>query len=78
LLDSTGTIPFARQAQAIIEGASDPDTTTVGTVGLLYRNTTDGGIFKCTDTTGSVYTWEELGAGGSSASYDAGTKTIIL
>lgn len=78
LLSSDGTVPFARQAKAIIEGASDPDTATVGTVGLLYRNTTDGGIFKCTDTTGGVYTWEELGAGGSSASYDPVTKTITL
>jgi hypothetical protein len=65
-------------AKIIISGASDPTTATVGTVGQLYKNTTDGGIFKCTDTTGSVYTWEELGAGGGSASYDAGTKTIIL
>lgn len=75
LLDSTGTIPFARQAQAIIEGASDPTTATVGTVGLLYRNTTDGGIFKCTDTTGSVYTWEELGAGGGGSSIAKETYT---
>lgn len=75
LLDNTGTIPFARQAQAIIEGASDPDTATVGTVGLLYRNTTDGGIFKCTDTTGSVYTWEELGAGGGGSSIAKETYT---
>lgn len=74
LLDSDGIIPFARQAKVITEGASDPDTTTVGTVGLLYRNTTDGGIFKCTDTTGSVYTWVELGA----ASYDSTTQTITL
>lgn len=66
LLNSSGEIPEARMAQVIISGASDPTTATVGTVGLLYRNTTDGGIFKCTDTTGSVFTWEELGAGGSS------------
>lgn len=79
LLNSSGEIPEARMAQVIISGASDPTTATVGTIGQLYKNTTDGGIFKCTDTTGSVYTWEELGAGGGgSASYDANTKTITL
>lgn len=75
LLNSDGTIPFARQANVITEGASDPTTATVGTVGLLYRNTTDGGIFKCTDTTGSVYTWEELGAGGGGSGVAKETYT---
>lgn len=75
LLDSTGEIPEARMAKIIISGASDPTTATVGTVGQLYKNTTDGGIFKCTDTTGSVYTWSELGAGGGGSSIAKETYT---
>lgn len=75
LLNSSGEIPEARMAQVIISGASDPTTATVGTIGQLYKNTTDGGIFKCTDTTGGSYTWEELGAGGGGSSITKETYT---
>ena len=47
-----------------ISGAGAPTTATVGTVGKLYEDTTNGKLYICTDTTGGSYTWEEVGAGG--------------
>lgn len=47
-----------------ISGAGAPTTSTVGTVGKLYEDTTNGKLYICTDTTGGTYTWEEVGAGG--------------
>lgn len=46
-----------------IRGAGAPTTTTVGQVGTLYEDTTNGDLYICTDAT-NPYTWEEVGAGG--------------
>ena len=66
-------------------GAGAPTTSTVGTVGQLYQDTTNGKLYICTDAT-NPYVWEEVGAGGgsitelTSADYDyptSGTATSI-
>lgn len=47
-----------------LSGATDPTTSTVGTIGQLYLNTTDNGVFICTAITGTTsktYTWTEIG-----------------
>lgn len=47
-----------------IRGAGAPTTSTVGQVGTLYEDTTNGDLYICTDAT-NPYVWEEVGAGGS-------------
>lgn len=48
----------------VISGTGAPTTSTVGTVGKLYEDTTNGDLYICTAVSGSTYTWEEVGAGG--------------
>ena len=48
----------------VIKGAGAPTTSTVGTVGKLYEDTTNGDLYQCTAVSGSTYTWEEVGGGG--------------
>ena len=50
----------------VISGAGAPTTSTVGTVGQLYEDTTNGDLYQCTAVSGSTYTWSEVGAGGGS------------
>lgn len=47
----------------IIKGSGAPTTSTVGTVGKLYEDTTNGDLYQCTAVSGSTYTWEEVGGG---------------
>ena len=49
--------------KTLLVGSSDPTTSTVGTLGLLYKNTTSGDLFKCTavDSITPSYTWENFG-----------------
>lgn len=49
----------------ILTNAGAPTTTTVGTVGQLLEDTTNGKLYICTDAT-DPYVWEEVGSGGSS------------
>lgn len=49
-----------------IQNAGAPTTATVGTVGQLLEDTTNGKLYQCTDATGGSYTWVEVGAGGGS------------
>ena len=49
-----------------IQNAGAPTTATVGTVGQLLEDTTNGKLYICTAVSGSTYTWEEVGAGGGS------------
>lgn len=57
-------------AGVAITGAGAPTTATVGTVGKLYEDTTNGKLYICTavtpgtDPDPDTYTWEEVGAGG--------------
>lgn len=53
----------------IIKGTGAPTTSTVGTVGQLYEDTTNGALYQCTAVSGSTYTWEEVGGGGSGVQY---------
>lgn len=46
-----------------IRGAGAPTTSTVGQVGTLYEDTTNGDLYICTDAT-NPYVWVEVGAGG--------------
>lgn len=52
----------------ILSGAGAPTTSTTGTVGQVYQDTTNGKLYICTaiDTsvTPNTYTWTEVGAGG--------------
>lgn len=59
----------------IIKGAGAPTTSTVGTVGKLYEDTTNGDLYQCTAVSGSTYTWTEVG-GGSSGGGDPVYSTV--
>lgn len=48
----------------IISNSGAPTTSTVGTVGQLLVDNTNGKLYICTDAT-NPYVWEEVGAGGS-------------
>lgn len=48
------------------QNAGAPTTATVGTVGQLLEDTTNGKLYICTDAT-NPYVWEEVGAGGGGA-----------
>ncbi len=43
----------------LLTGSEDPATSTVGTLGQVYQNTTDGTLFRCTNIAGETYTWTE-------------------
>lgn len=47
----------------VITNAGAPTTATVGTVGQLLEDTTNGKLYQCTDAT-NPYVWAEVGAGG--------------
>ncbi len=44
-------------------GSGAPAETTVGAVGVLYMDTDDGSLYKCTGAADGKYTWEPLGTG---------------
>lgn len=48
----------------VLTGAGAPTTSTVGTVGQIYEDTTNGDLYICIDAT-NPYVWEQVGAGGS-------------
>lgn len=48
-----------------LTNAGAPTTATVGTVGQLLEDTTNGKLYICTDAT-NPYVWEEVGSGGGS------------
>lgn len=52
--------------ERIMTGSGAPTTSTVGTVGKIYEDTTNGKLYICTTVSGSTYTWEEVGTGGGS------------
>lgn len=51
----------------VIKNAGAPTTSTVGTVGQLLEDTTNGKLYQCTAVSGNTYTWTEVGAGGGSS-----------
>lgn len=50
----------------VLTNAGAPTTSTVGTVGQILEDTTNGKLYICTDAT-DPYVWEEVGSGGSSS-----------
>lgn len=55
-----------------IRGEGAPTTATVGVVGQLYEDTTNGVLYQCTAAQNSVYTWEKVQVAVSQAT---GTST---
>lgn len=51
----------------VLTNAGAPTTSTVGTVGQLLEDTTNGKLYICTDAT-NPYVWEEVGSGGGGGS----------
>lgn len=47
----------------VLTNAGAPTTSTVGTVGQVLEDTTNGKLYICTDAT-NPYVWEEVGGGG--------------
>lgn len=68
--DMNGSVSAAETATAeklavlFQEGTTDPTTSTVGIIGSTYTNTTNHGMFRCTNVTvgesSTTYTWEEI------------------
>lgn len=63
-LNSTNPITSGGVATALedlpkaLTGSGAPTTSTVGVVGQMYVNTTDGSIYACSAVSGSTYTWK--------------------
>lgn len=55
-------------------GKGAPKTSTVGSVGALYMNESNGDLYKCLSVSGSTYRWEKIGSG-NSLSMSGGTMT---
>lgn len=53
----------------ILTNAGAPTTSTVGTVGQILEDTTNGKLYICTDAT-NPYVWEEVGSGGGTSDYE--------
>lgn len=53
----------------ILTNAGAPTTSTVGTVGQILEDTTNGKLYICTDAT-NPYVWEEVGSGGGISDYE--------
>ena len=51
----------------VVKNEGAPTTATVGTVGMLLEDTTNGKLYICTAISGNTYTWSEVGAGGGGA-----------
>lgn len=49
--------------ELVVSGAGAPTTATVGTIGQLYEDTTNGKLYQCTAVSGGIYTWVEVGGG---------------
>ena len=42
---------------SIKTGSTNPKPSTVGTIGQIFRNTTNGLLFRCIKVEGILYTW---------------------
>lgn len=56
-----------------IRGAGAPTTSTVGQVGTLYEDTTNGDLYICTDAA-NPYVWEEVGGSSVNVVQSPGTS----
>ena len=57
LLDSSGNIPGPRMA---LQGAAAPGTSTAGSVGQFYIDTTNQDAYICVSDASSTYTWKKI------------------
>lgn len=57
MCDADGYIPGARMS---IQAAGAPTTSTAGTVGQFYVDTTNKDAYICVDDTSSTYTWKKI------------------
>ena len=58
-------------------GSGAPKETTVGAVGVLYMDTDDGSLYKCTGAADGRYTWEPMGTGNGTGQ-DGGYYTPVV
>ena len=81
--NTSGYVLDARQGKVLkdlvdslaVRAAGAPTTSTAGSVGTLYEDTTNGKLYICTDAT-NPYTWEEVGGGsGPTVVQTTGTST---
>lgn len=61
VLSAIGKLQAQITGKPFISGTGDPTTSTVGTVGQRYVNTSTGAAFRCTTIAGEVYTWVQQG-----------------
>ena len=57
-------IPGADFGLPNLTGSTNPTSSTVGVVGQMYVNTTNGAMYVCTNATASTYTWSPVSGGG--------------
>ena len=62
ILGAIGKLQAQITGKPFISGAGDPTTSTVGTIGQRYVNTSTGAAFRCTAIAGSDYTWVKQGS----------------
>lgn len=73
---SVGVLPHTHSEYAVLSGASEPTTSTTGTLGQFYLETTTPTLYQCTDTT-TEYTWTKIGGGGGSYTLPQATETVL-
>ena len=61
VLSAVGKLQAQITGKPFISGTGDPTTSTVGTIGQRYVNTSTGAAFRCTAIAGSDYTWVQQG-----------------
>ena len=61
----------------VLTNAGAPTTSTVGVVGQLLEDTTNGKLYQCTDAT-NPYVWTEVGAGGGGGGSGIPTDATIF
>lgn len=59
----TGEISSHTHADNVLDGASAPATSTAGTLGQFYLETSTPALYQCTAIDGETYTWTEIGGG---------------
>ena len=57
-----GKLQAQLTGKLFLSGTGDPTTSTVGTIGQRYVNTSTGAAFRCTAIAGSDYTWVKQGS----------------
>ena len=61
VLSAIGKLQAQITGKPFLSGTGDPTTSTVGTVGQRYVNTSTGAAFRCTTIVDTTYTWVQQG-----------------